>query len=111
MNLKPILIEDADDLPEAEKCFLKKKIDVLFDNAVTSSDQVTPVNRLKTLDAKDDIIQWGQAEFGLTDGDKRALDDIYSQIDSQSDTSFSKQELYRHIKDANENDGKRELKW
>ena len=70
LNQKPILIEDADGLLEFEKCSLKKKIDVLFDNAVTSSDRVTPVSRLNAIEAKDDILQWGEIEFGLTDGEK-----------------------------------------
>ena len=79
---------------------LRKKIDVLFDNVATQSQPTTPKGRLGAIDAKNDIIQWGESEFGLSVGEKQVLDDIYSEIDKQADNSFSKQELFRHLKDT-----------
>ena len=77
-----------------------QKIDVLFDNAATQSQSITPKGHIRVVDARNDIMEWGEAEFGLSNGEKQVLDEIYSEIDSSAVNSFSKQELFRHIKDT-----------
>ena len=56
-------------------------------------------------------MQWGGIEFGLTAEEKIALDEIYSEIDDRADNTFSKLELYRHIRDASDPIGTRKQKW
>ena len=79
---------------------LMQKIDVLFDNAATQSQSITPKGHIRVIDARNDIMEWGESEFGLSNGEKQVLDEIYGEIDSKVVNSFSKQELFRHLKDT-----------
>ena len=47
-----------------------KKIDVLFDNAATQHDSITPKGHISAIEARNDIMEWGESEFGLTNGEK-----------------------------------------
>ncbi len=84
---------------------LRKKIDVLFDgqyidgesrNAARSRDGT----KISATEAKDEIMKWGETEFGLSNGEKEMISEIYEEIDKKIDSSFSKEELFKHLKDT-----------
>ena len=49
------------------------------------SQPYTPHNKLNAIDAKEEIIQWGEAEFGLSNQEKEVLDEIYSELGNNAD--------------------------
>ena len=56
--------------------------------------------RLNAVEAKDEIIKWGETEFGLSNGEKEMISEIYDEMDIQNDNSFSKEELFKHLRDT-----------
>ena len=82
---------------------LRKKIDVLFEGHYTENDSRNAVQsrtgtKMSAIDAKDEIMKWGETEFGLSNGEKEMISEIYEEIDMRVDNSFSKEELFRHLR-------------
>ena len=81
---------------------LKKKIDVLFEGQYNAelSARSKDGTRINAVEAIDEIIKWGETEFGLSHGEKEMISEIYEEIDNNVDSSFSKEELFRHLRDT-----------
>ena len=85
---------------------LRKKIDVLFDGAYTEVDSRNGgytrngTSKMSATEAKEEIMKWGETEFGLSNGEKEMISEIYEEIDMRVDNSFSKEELFRHLRDT-----------
>ena len=65
---------------------LKKKINVLFDGSYSRTDQQeksrTPDGaKINAVIAREEIIKWGETEFGLSTMEKEMIQEIYSEID------------------------------
>ena len=79
---------------------LQRKIDRLFDGQYIDEKSARSrdgSNRINAVEAIDEIIKWGDTEFGLSNGEKEMLSEIADEIDMRVDSSFSKKELFKHL--------------
>ena len=97
-----MLIDVSEDGLLDEKT-LKQKIDVLFDGSYSRTDQQeksrTPDGtKMNAVEAREEIIKWGETEFGLSTIEKEMIQEIYSEIDQKADPTFSREELFKHLR-------------
>ena len=45
-------------------------------------------------------MKWGESEFGLSNAEKEMIYEIYEEINYNADNSFSKEELFKHLRDT-----------
>ena len=65
---------------------LRKKIDVLFDGRYTDGESRNITRsrdgtKMSATYAKEEIMKWGETEFGLSNGEKEMISEIYEEID------------------------------
>ena len=87
-----------------DETILRKKINVLFDGSYSGVDQSTSGKsldrtRMNAVEAREEIIKWGETEFGLSSVEKQMITEIYEEIDERADPTFSQEELFKHLRD------------
>ena len=83
---------------------LKMKINVLFDGSYSRTDQhdrsrTLDGTKMNAVEAREEIIKWGENEFGLSELEKEMIHEIYQEIDEKADPTFSREELFKHLRD------------
>ena len=91
---------------------LRKKINVLFDGSYSRVEQnqgrSMSGRKMDAVEAREEIMQWGETEFGLSSIEKEMISEIYDEIDGKTQPMFSREELFKHLQDISMTQAKRQ---
>ena len=101
---KPTMIVEVTEDGVLDEITLRKKINVLFDGSYCRAEQngqgrSMSGRKIDAVQAREEIIKWGETEFGLSSIEKEMISDIYEEIDGATDPTFSREELFKHLQD------------
>ena len=101
---KPTMIVEVTEDGVLDEITLRKKINVLFDGSYSRAEQnghgrSISGRKIDAVQAREEIIKWGETEFGLSSIEKEMISDIYEEIDGKTGPTFSREELFKHLQD------------
>ena len=93
---------------------LRKKINVLFDGSYSRVEQngqgrSMSGRKMDAVEAREEIMQWGETEFGLSSIEKEMISEIYDEIDGRTQPMFSREELFKHLQDISITQAKKQI--
>ena len=88
-DLTPVIIDNTT---------LWLKIDRLFAGDYGQFTENTNRTHIIAVDAFDEIINWGESEFGLSQNDRQMLEEIIENFECSEDSSFTKDDLFKHLR-------------
>ena len=101
---KPTMIVEVTEEGVLDEVTLRKKINVLFDGSYSRVEQngqgrSMSGRKMDAVEAREEIMQWGETEFGLSSIEKEMISEIYDEIDGKTQPMFSREELFKHLQD------------
>ena len=110
---KPTMIVEVTEDGVLDEVTLRKKINVLFDGSYSRVEQngqgrSMSGRKMDAVEAREEIMQWGETEFGLSSIEKEMISEIYDEIDGKTQPMFSREELFKHLQDISMTQAKRQ---
>ena len=110
---KPTMIVEVTEEGVLDEVTLRKKINVLFDGSYSRVEQngqgrSMSGRKMDAVEAREEIMQWGETEFGLSSIEKEMISEIYDEIDGKTQPMFSREELFKHLQDISMTQAKRQ---
>ena len=109
---KPTMIVEVTEDGVLDEVTLRKKINVLFDGSYSRVEQnqgrSMSGRKMDAVEAREEIMQWGETEFGLSSIEKEMISEIYDEIDGKTQPMFTREELFKHLQDISMTQAKRQ---